>query len=164
VYFHSIIDSADCDKNVVDLTLLDADLASIDTTPNLSYIIPGLCSDGHDHTCVDGSEGWMKASNKWLAEWIPKILNSAAFKDNGLLIVTFDEAAITGDGADASSCCGDLPTPNLSTLAGLSGPGGGRATPPDLAHVGPHGRLRRTAPMRPRPRPRTARRRRRVGH
>ena len=109
--------------NVVDLDQLDADLASADTTANLVYLVPNLCSDGHDHTCVDGEPGGLVAADSWLEEWVPKILAAPAFQDNGLLIVTFDEAEI---GGDATACCGDLPAPNLTKPAGLSGPGGGR--------------------------------------
>ena len=47
VYFHSIIDGAACD-NVVDFSQLADDLGSIATTPELSYISPNLCNDGHD--------------------------------------------------------------------------------------------------------------------
>ena len=48
IYFHSIIDSPDCDTNVVNLSQLDADLASVKTTPNFVFITPNLCDDGHD--------------------------------------------------------------------------------------------------------------------
>lgn len=123
LYFHSVIDSPDCEKNVVDLGNLEADLASEATTPNLVYIVPNLCSDGHDDECSNGRLGGMEGINAFLEEWVPKLQASAAFQDNGLLIVTFDEAEVT---SDASSCCGDLPSPNLTGPAGISGPGGGR--------------------------------------
>ena len=52
---------------------------------------------------------------------MPRILASPAFAENGLLIITFDEA----DSGDASACCSELP--GLNTIdAGGSGPGGGR--------------------------------------
>jgi hypothetical protein len=123
LYFHSVIDSPDCAKNVVDLGNLETDLASEDTTPSLVYIVPNLCSDGHDQTCAKGGLGGMEAANAFLQEWVPKLQASPAFEDNGLLIVTFDEADVT---SDATSCCGDLPSPNLTSPAGISGPGGGR--------------------------------------
>ena len=124
VYFHSIIDTPACDAQVVDLTALDADLASADTTANLTYVVPNLCNDGHDHGCVDGEPGGLESANTFLQAWVPKILASPAFGENGLLVVTFDEADVAGD---ASSCCGDLPSPNLGDKqAGISGPGGGR--------------------------------------
>ena len=74
VYFHSIIDSPSCQQNVVGLDKLEADLASAKTTPNFSMITPGLCNDGHDEKCPDGSPGGLVSANKWLEQWVPKIL------------------------------------------------------------------------------------------
>src|SRR4051812_10760011 len=122
VYFHSIIDrQAACDANVVDLNALDADLASASTTPSYSFITPDLCADGHDSSCADGtSPGGYAGIDYFLSTWIPKITDSPAFADDGLLIVTFDEAS-----GDASDCCNEPqgPTP---TSNGRSGNGGGR--------------------------------------
>ena len=122
VYFHSIIDSPTCAKNVVGLDRLNPDLASATKTPNLVYITPNLCNDGHDAPCVDGAPGGLVSADAFLKQWVPKILKSPAFKKNGMLIVTFDEAEITGD---SSECCGPTPAPNVAQ-AGLNGPGGGR--------------------------------------
>lgn len=92
VYFQSITSSPDCAKNVVNFSSLHQDLRSVDTTPNLSYITPNLCHDGHDSPCVDGSPGGMGAADKWLSEEVPAILASPAFHRDGMLVVTFDEA------------------------------------------------------------------------
>jgi hypothetical protein len=55
---------------------------------------------------------------------VPKILASPAYRKNGLLIVTFDEAgAAAANSADA--CCDEGPGPN-SPLPGITGLGGGR--------------------------------------
>jgi hypothetical protein len=48
VYFHSIIDHPTCMENVVPLSQLDDDLKSVTKTPNLAFITPNLCHDGHD--------------------------------------------------------------------------------------------------------------------
>jgi phospholipase C len=125
VYFHSIIDTPTCDANVVPLDRLTADLASEATTPNLSYITPNLCNDGHDDPCVDGRPGGLVSSDKWLSTWVPKILASPAYRHDGVVIVTFDEAELTGPDADASACCNTPPSPNTPRPGG-SGPGGGR--------------------------------------
>jgi hypothetical protein len=124
VYFRSITDSPACVRNDVDLSELPADLGAIATTPNLSYVTPNLCDDGHDSPCVDGRPGGLVTADAWLRTWVPKILASPAFQEDGLLVVTFDEAD-TGspDGADA--CCGEGPGPN-SPLPGIYGFGGGR--------------------------------------
>ena len=100
VYFHSIIDSPDCATNVVALNKLDADLASVTTTPNFVFITPNLCHDGHDGDgtgtpgkgCVNGEAGGLTSADKFLQTWVPKILDSPAFKQDGLLIINFDES------------------------------------------------------------------------
>jgi phosphatidylinositol-3-phosphatase len=124
VYFHSIIDSPTCARHDVGLKKLPKDLARIRTTANLTYITPDLCNDAHDSPCVDGRHGGLVTANHWLHRWVPKILASPAYRKNGLLVVTFDEADVAG--ADSSAaCCGEVPGPN-SPLPGINGPGGGR--------------------------------------
>ncbi len=125
VYFHSIIDKPICASNDVPLDRLTSDLASARTTANLTYITPNLCDDGHDAPCADGRPGGLVSADAWLQQWIPKILASPAFKSDGVLVVTFDEAEAQGSSADASSCCGEGPGPN-SALPGITGLGGGR--------------------------------------
>jgi phospholipase C len=126
VYFHSIIDTASCSANDVPLTQLNSDLSSTKATPNLVYIVPNLCHDGHDSPCADGEPGGLTSVNQWLQTWVPVILNSPAYKKSGMLIITFDEADYgASTDSDASSCCNELPGPN-SPLPGITGPGGGR--------------------------------------
>jgi hypothetical protein len=124
VYFHSVIDSPDCAKEVVGLDALSTDLASTATTPNLSYITPNVCDDGHDAPCADGRPGGLTSADSFLRTWVPKILASPAFQASGLLVVTSDEAEASGDHADTSACCHTPPSPN-STKPGINGPGGG---------------------------------------
>jgi len=126
VYFHTIIDdAARCDARVVNLTRLPADLAAAAATPNFVFITPNLCSDGHDPQCVDGREGGLVAINAFLTRWVPLILNSAAFRADGLLIVTFDEADGIGE-EGSGACCGEKPLPGARYAPGFNGPGGGR--------------------------------------
>ena len=126
VYFHSIIDdAARCDARVVNLARLPADLASAAATPNFVFITPNLCSDGHDPKCVDGREGGLVAINAFLTHWVPLILNSAAFRADGMLIVTFDEADGVGE-EGSGACCGEKPLPGARYAPGFNGPGGGR--------------------------------------
>jgi hypothetical protein len=122
VYFHSIIDDTTlCDANVVNLDLLPHDLASVANTANYTFITPDLCNDGHDPKCANGGPGGLAQADAFLRAWVPRITGSGAFKrDNGLLIVTFDESSNT----DTSSCCGEIAGPG-SPLPGLIGVGGG---------------------------------------
>ena len=123
VYFHSIIDdAAQCAARDVPLTRLSADLAAASTTPNLTFITPDLCHDGHDATCADGGPGGMPAADAFLREWVPRITGSPAYQSDGLLAIVFDEAA-----SDSSACCGERPGPNTPAPGAQSGgPGGGR--------------------------------------
>ena len=120
VYFHSVIDSPRCAQRVVGLDALTKDLASAATTPNLAYITPNVCNDGHDSPCKDGRPGGLVSADQWLRTWVPKILASPAFKADGMLVITVDE----GEG-DSSACCNTPASPN-SAKPGGSGPGGGR--------------------------------------
>jgi hypothetical protein len=121
VYFHSIIDDTTlCDTHVVNLDQLPQDLSSASSTANYTFITPDLCNDGHDAPCADGEPGGLAQADSFLKTWVPRITASPAFEQDGLLLVTFDEAATS----DASSCCGEMPGPG-SPEPGQNGPGGG---------------------------------------
>src|SRR5207245_1814198 len=64
------------------------DLVS-NTVAQYNFITPTLCNDMHDCPISTG--------DGWLANAVPKITNSAAYKNNGALFITFDEG-ISGDG------------------------------------------------------------------
>lgn len=121
VYFHAILDSPSCRRNVVPLSALETDLRSAGRTPNYAFIVPNLCHDGHDWVCVDSEPSGLAAIDRFLAHWVPLIISSRAYVEGGLLIVTFDEARAS----DASACCNEPTGPN-TRYPGLNGPGGGR--------------------------------------
>jgi hypothetical protein len=122
VYFHSIIDDqARCNAHDVPLEALPGDLASARSTPNLSFITPDLCHDGHDAKCADGGPGGFAGDDQFLGTWVPRILRSPAYADGGMLIVTFDEA----ENDSAAACCNEPSGPN-TPMPGIEGPGGGR--------------------------------------
>lgn len=130
MYFHSIIDDqAYCDEHVVNLddALVD-DLRSIDTTPAYSFITPNLCDDGHDANCANGDVGGLTGIDRFLKKWVPIILDSAAFKQDGLLIITYDESTNSAsDSSDSDACCGEKGSlAQLLLKPGILGPGGGR--------------------------------------
>ena len=121
VYFHAIIDSPTCDQNVVPLTKLENALQSMERTPNYTFIVPNLCHDGHDRPCKNGEPGGLESANEFLRHWVPLIVNSPAYRADGLLVINFDEALTI----DASACCNQRPGPN-TPKPGVNGPGGGR--------------------------------------
>ncbi|MDQ6752931.1 MAG: phosphoesterase [Actinomycetota bacterium] len=92
VYFESITSTPACQNNVVAFSHLASDLKSAATTPNLSYITANLCNDGHDSPCVDGSPGGLESADAWLQQQVPSILNSPAYKKDGMLVIIFDES------------------------------------------------------------------------
>jgi phospholipase C len=120
VYFHSIIDDpARCAAHVVNLDALDHDLGNAATTPNFAFIAPNLCHDGHDAPCKNGEPGGLISADAFLRAWVPRIRASPAFREDGLLVVTFDE------GTAGDACCGEQPLPG-GPPPGRFGPGGGR--------------------------------------
>jgi phosphatidylinositol-3-phosphatase len=126
VYFHSIIDDRSrCDGHVVNLKLLPQDLKSSATTANYIFITPNLCNDGHDASCVDGRRGGLTAIDAFLRKWVPLIIESPAFRSDGLLVITFDESDHAGAQGSAA-CCGEQALPGAVYPPGISGPGGGR--------------------------------------
>jgi hypothetical protein len=147
MYFSNIIDDVPyCQAHAVNFHGLVGDLKSVSTTANFIFITPNLCNDGHDAKCVSNKPGGMKAADAFLRLWVPIITKSPAFRKDGLLVITFDEAEvddwnhtdtkINNVSGDASSCCGEVTGPNIaqgSTVfgspdyaPGLFGPGGGR--------------------------------------
>ena len=122
VYFHGIIDDTTlCNSHVVGLDPLASDLGSVTTTPNYAFITPDLCNDGHDAPCKNGQPGGLASADAFLQNWVPKITASPAYKQDGLLMVLFDEAPTS----DTSSCCGEIAGPG-SPSPGIGGPGGGQ--------------------------------------
>jgi hypothetical protein len=112
-WFESILQSGDCDSQHI-ASLFDPtgglyhDLQSEATTPAFSWISPNNCSDGHDAVCHGNNlsggfsdpntpnepvnyTGGLSAADLFLEHVIPEIEASPAFKDGGLIDVTFDE-------------------------------------------------------------------------
>jgi hypothetical protein len=126
MYFHSIIDSPACNTNVVNLqNTLPNDLQSVSTTANLTFITPNLCDDGHDSPCASGAPGGLPSINTFLQAWVPLILNSPAYQQDGLLLITFDESNFTSVASSPGSetiswsgatCCNEQEGPNLGAF------------------------------------------------
>jgi phosphatidylinositol-3-phosphatase len=127
VYFHSVIDNdVSCAQNDVNLDKLKRDLRKPKRTRNYSFITPDLCSDGHDEECPDPSQpGGYEGINHFLRKWVPLILKSKAFRRDGLLIITFDEADYAFNPPAATACCFVPSGPNTQQQ-GITGPGGGK--------------------------------------
>ena len=101
VYFHSLLDLGACASSDVPLTELSNDLGKTSSTPNYSFISPDLCNAGVPGQCPAGTPSGPAAADAFLAQWAPKILASPAYKQDGLLIVTFGEASSPGSASAA---------------------------------------------------------------
>jgi phosphatidylinositol-3-phosphatase len=88
-HFHSLLDLGACATEDVPITELKKDLKSEATTANYVYVAPDLCSAGAIGQCAEGEPQGPAAADAWLAEVVPEIVESKAFKKDGLLIVTF---------------------------------------------------------------------------
>ncbi len=71
-------DPARC-ANIVDFSGFDPAAAEFE------LIVPNLCHDMHDCSVAVGDD--------WLRGFLPRITDSAAYRDNGVLVVTWDEGA-----------------------------------------------------------------------
>jgi hypothetical protein len=91
VYFHSLLDLGDCSANDVPFTGLEKDLKKVDSTPSYSYISPNLCNAGVAAQCAPGTPEGAASADAFLAQLVPKILASPAYKKDGLLIVDFGQ-------------------------------------------------------------------------
>jgi hypothetical protein len=89
VHFHSLLDLGDCATNDVPLEQLPKDLSKATGTANYSYIAPTPCDSGAAGQCPPGSVEGAAAADAFLAKWVPQILASPAYKEDGLLVVTF---------------------------------------------------------------------------
>jgi Phosphoesterase family len=114
VWFDSILKSGDCNaKHIANVFSnsdgLAHDLKHESTTPAFSWITPNNCSDAHDAVCHGNNlsggfanpttprapvnfTGGLYAADLFLAHVVPEIEASQAFKDGGLIDITFDEA------------------------------------------------------------------------
>jgi len=134
VYFHSLVDSPDCGERDVGLDQLETDLKEEKQTPAFSYIVPNACHDGSEVPCEPGQPAGLAAAQPFLEKVVPEIEASAAYKQGGLIAITFAQAPQAGPTPDASACCATPQYPNLPPPAAApasTGPvkaagGGGR--------------------------------------
>jgi len=124
VYFESLVQSPACQTSDVGLSQLKGDLASTAKTPSFSYIVPDRCHDAAPSPCAPGAAAGPAAAGPLLEEVVGEILASPAFKKDGLLVVTGDQAPSSGAFQDSSSCCGQPKYPNYAAPG--FGQGGGQ--------------------------------------
>jgi hypothetical protein len=85
--------SAYCIAHVRPYSELRTDLQK-NTVARYNFITPNLCNDMHD-PCAPLNDP-VKQGDSWLAQNLPMILNSEAYKQGGIIFITWDE----GEGGD----------------------------------------------------------------
>ena len=99
IYFDDVTgtnnpNSANCISHVRPYSELGRDL-SAGTIARYNFITPNLCDDMHDSSgCATTNS--VKNGDNWLAQAVPAILASNAYKNGGIVIITWDE----GEGGD----------------------------------------------------------------
>jgi hypothetical protein len=76
-----------CPPNVVPMTLLNADLAG--AAPTYAWLGPDMCND--EHSCP------VSVGDTWLQQAVGDVMSSPAWKNHGVLFVTWDEDDGGGD-------------------------------------------------------------------
>ncbi|OLE22719.1 MAG: hypothetical protein AUG49_18090 [Catenulispora sp. 13_1_20CM_3_70_7] len=94
-------DALRCAAHVVPFTQFRVDM-SAGQVPNFVWITPNMCNDTHDCTVATG--------DAWLRGVVPTITASAAFRNGGVLFITWDE------GSTNAGCCGDAWGGHVATL------------------------------------------------
>lgn len=93
--------AARCAAHVVPFTQFSTDMSS-GAVPNFVWITPNMCNDMHDCSVATG--------DAWLRSVVPTITGSAAYRNGGVLFITWDE------GSTSLGCCGDSWGGHVATL------------------------------------------------
>ena len=101
MYFQSITQNQSQCRNVAPFGSLHADLISTHA-PDFIWVTPNLCDDGHDCSTA--------TADSWLATNLAPVLSSSWFRQDGVVIITWDE------GSDTSGCCGGADGGHIATI------------------------------------------------
>jgi phospholipase C len=96
-YLSEVVNDSSQAANLVPFTQFAPDLAA-NRLPDFSYVVPNALDDAHDGTLAD-ADGWLKQN-------IAPLISSPQFQNDGLLIITFDEA----DDSDSTHGGGQVAT------------------------------------------------------
>ena len=96
VYFDDVTDkrnvnSAYCIAHIRPYEELARDLAN-NSVARYNFITPNVCNDMHDN--CGPLRNQIAQGDTWLAKNLPQILNSQAYRDGGVIFITWDEAAL----------------------------------------------------------------------
>jgi len=117
-YFSDVLNSPAQTNNIVPFTQLATDLAN-NQLPHYSFIIPNQINNSHDcppanPSCTNADK--LAAADNWLRTNIDPLLASSPFRQNSLLVITYDESVST----DVQNGGGHIATLVISPKAKLS--------------------------------------------
>ena len=102
LYFANIIGNQPrCDAHQRPFTDLAKDLKA-KQLPAFSFISPDTCNDGHDSPCAGQTTGGLTTTDAFAKRHLPALLDYLA-KNNGLLIINFDEGGYPSGAADVTN-------------------------------------------------------------
>src|SRR5215470_9130355 len=81
-FFSDVVNSSVQKQNLVPFGQFSKDLSN-NQLPNYSFVVPNLLDDAHD--------GSLNQADQWLQANIDPLLSNAAFQQDGLLVIVFDE-------------------------------------------------------------------------
>jgi hypothetical protein len=91
VYFDDIyLSVTNCTNRIRPYAELERDLTN-NAVARYNFITPNLCHDMHGGSGCPPGVNRILLGDQWLATEIPKITNSAAYRNHGAIIITWDE-------------------------------------------------------------------------
>lgn len=99
VYFNDVTNNLDpnsknCIAHIRPYDELKHDLAT-NNVAQYNFIAPNLCHDMHNTDGCDSKDP-VKNGDTWLSKQIPMIMNSDAYKNGGVIFITWDEDLLKG--------------------------------------------------------------------
>jgi phosphatidylinositol-3-phosphatase len=144
IYFHSLLDLGGCQSDDVGIQHLAKDLRMAKRTPTYAYIAPDLCDEPSATSCPGDTPVGLAAEDTFLKRWVPQILASHAYKQDGVLMIVFADgkpAVDAGAGAAQPVKTGALILSPLAqkgrTVSGSYGPYSVLGTIEDLLGYAP---------------------------
>ena len=101
IYYDDVRNNPTRCRNIVPFSQFASDLQA-GALANYTWITPDLCNDEHDCGVDKG--------DLWLETWVPQILASPAWQQNGVLFIVYDE------GTTSAGCCTLAAGGHIATL------------------------------------------------
>ncbi len=117
VYFHSLLDLGDCQHDDVPFGKDAAALRSPSRTPSYAFISPDPCDSGAGSACPAGQPTGIAAADAFLKRTVPAILDSAAYRASGALVIVFTATPPASSSTASSSSTTTSSTTSATTTS-----------------------------------------------